>query len=75
VEDKDLGRTVEAICPKCKKQTPTTIGVPAVEEELKIPSELKEKVVALVDKIMGNSDICDLIQSIREDGHNIFFVI
>ena len=77
VEDKDLGRMVEAICPKCKKQTPTTIGVSVVnaEEEPDIPLGVRQKVEALAEKLIGDPEIGNLVRSIHEDGFGFLFAI
>ncbi len=76
VEEKDVGKTVEAICPQCKTQTKTTIGVPVSEEDLQeISPELKQKMVELAEKITANPEIAEIMEAIRDEGFGVFFVM
>src|SRR3989344_5552479 len=76
VEDKNLGKTVEAICPKCGSQTRTTIGVPTTEEELPdMPPELEQKLMALGEKITTDPEIAAIMESIRDSGFGVMFAM
>jgi predicted nucleic-acid-binding Zn-ribbon protein len=75
VKEKDFGKTVEAICPKCRTQTKTTIGVSVMEEELQISPELEQKMMALTEKITTDPEIAAIMESIREEGFGIMFAM
>jgi hypothetical protein len=76
VEDKNLGRTVEAICPKCGHQTRTTLGVPATEEDIpNMPPELEQKMMALGERITTDPEIAAIMESIRDEGFGVFFAM
>lgn len=75
VEEKDFGKTVEAICPKCRTQTKTTIGVPVTEEDFPISPELEQKMVELGEKITTDPEIAKIIEAIKDEGFGTFFAM
>jgi len=75
VEEEDIGRTVEAICPECKTKTKTTIGVPVLEEDFRIPPKLEQKMAELAEKITTDPEIAGIVGAIRDEGFGVMLAM
>ncbi len=70
-EDEDLGHTVAAVCPNCRTQIETTIGVPVTGGSV-ISPELEHKLTQLTTKLKTDPEIDLIMRSIRDEGFGVF---
>ena len=74
VKEKDFGKTVKAICPRCKTQTRTTVGMPKIEEDV-IPPNLELLVAELTEKIATNPEVAKIVDAIKDVGFSTFLAM